>query len=419
MLLDHIKSVEPDADRLELILAIAFRRRVPSRAFEQFMSAVESSRRGDQALANLRLALAKLSHVPDAHDLPERIAMADTLLTGGMPPDELLAALSLDRNSEAGFEKFDPDQPRVPAGNGPESGRWTAEFLSGAASLAMSTALEAAPILGEGFGALALCAATAAFGVLGFGTAFGLLVVPSPNSVSTSGPLPGNSGQTYSYDQPTGVLHVFDASGQLLAGGLRDRSGVIFDVDTGVPFARVLDGSIVFGATALAVARADEDALASPKAIARAEADSKEPKLCPEPGPDQPGSKSASARARAYQEQISRFINPHRPLEFGTVPALMNPSTGSLVHYDECDEKTGHMIEAKGPGFGDLLAVEPAKENFTREWLDQGRREVDAAGDRKVIWYFADTPAAAYARELFSKNDLGTIVVRVQPAEMR
>lgn len=250
-LLKHAAGAQAHAGRLDLMLAIAFRQRVPRAAFSQFLSAVENSRRGEQALANLRLALSGLSQIRDVHDLPERIEKVEILLSGGMEPEDVLAALDLDE--EADFRKYDQAQPRVPAGSGPESGRWTSGSSGGAASSAAAVALRAAPLLDASFGPLALRAATAFFGGLGFGTAFGLLVVPSPNSVSTSGPMPGDAGQTYSLDQPTGVLRVLDAAGQVLAAGVRDKSGVFADADTGVPFARALDGTIVFGSAAIAV----------------------------------------------------------------------------------------------------------------------------------------------------------------------
>lgn len=150
----------------------------------------------------------------------------------------------------------------------------------------------------------------------------------------------------------------------------------------------------------------------------QADVDSNEPKLCPDPGPDQPGSESASDRAKAYQEQISRMINPQRPLPYGIVPALVNPATGDLVHYDECDEKTGDMIEAKGRGFSGLLSFSQGAESVDRKWLNQSYNEVQAAGSRQVVWYFAEQDAADYAKQLFVRQggDREKIIIRVQPA---
>lgn len=37
------------------------------------------------------------------------------------------------------------------------------------------------------------------------------------------------------------------------------------------------------------------------------------------------------------------------------------------------------------------------------EWLDQANRQISAAPNRPIIWYFNDEVAAEYAKRLFSK----------------
>ena len=80
------------------------------------------------------------------------------------------------------------------------------------------------------------------------------------------------------------------------------------------------------------------------------------------------------------------MINPERPLEYGLAMSLINPFTGNIVHYDECDEKTGTMIEAKAASFDGLLQFEPAVTNVTNQWLDQSAREVAAAGTAGSVY---------------------------------
>ena len=52
------------------------------------------------------------------------MALAEEALAKGASPRALLKALGLD-GASLDARKFNPDQPRVPAGNGRESGRWT------------------------------------------------------------------------------------------------------------------------------------------------------------------------------------------------------------------------------------------------------------------------------------------------------
>ena len=77
------------------------------------------------------------------------------------------------------------------------------------------------------------------------------------------------------------------------------------------------------------------------------------------------------------------------------------------------------MIEAKGPGFSGLLAFDAGQTNVTDKWPDQSLREVQAAGARSVVWYFAEQYAAEKATEMFRKAGKGRekIIIKVQPAE--
>ncbi len=84
------------------------------------------------------------------------------------------------------------------------------------------------------------------------------------------------------------------------------------------------------------------------------------------------------------------------------------------VHYDDCREADGAMIEAKG-NYADFLASSFGERKLTDEWLKQANRQVRAAGNRRVEWYFHDPEAAAFAEGLFAKNDLGSIGIHVLP----
>lgn len=82
--------------------------------------------RGEKALANLRLAFAGLPRLRDAADAA-RLRAAEYLLDHGLTPRELLRELDIDA-SPLDLRKYDPNQPRVPAGQGKDSGRWWSEL---------------------------------------------------------------------------------------------------------------------------------------------------------------------------------------------------------------------------------------------------------------------------------------------------
>lgn len=87
-----------------------------------------------------------------------------------------------------------------------------------------------------------------------------------------------------------------------------------------------------------------------------------EPRLCPAPGPDKP-----NKAGREYANYVKAFVNPFPST---TLPdmgfQLFNPSSGKLVFYDDCEQETGTMIEAKGPGYVGLLTFAITMNGWTR-----------------------------------------------------
>jgi hypothetical protein len=78
----------------------------------------------------MHLALATLGRLPRPRDAARRLFLADKLLEAGSEPETILRALDLDPD-EVLTRAYNPDQPRVPAGSGRESGQWTSENSSG------------------------------------------------------------------------------------------------------------------------------------------------------------------------------------------------------------------------------------------------------------------------------------------------
>ena len=111
---------------------------------------------------------------------------------------------------------------------------------------------------------------------------------------------------------------------------------------------------------------------------------------------------------------------PFRPLPDGWAVSMINHATGRRVYYDDCRELDGTMIEAKGPGFGNLLRSESMQEKIGKRFTGQAERQIAASGGRDIDWYFADEKAADFARELFMESKkLERINVRFVPAVTR
>ncbi|ARN80705.1 hypothetical protein MCBRY_000687 [Methylocystis bryophila] len=327
------------------------------------------------------------------------------------------------------FVKYDPNQPRIPAGNGRSSGRWgtgggtptepvSARGLPPAATQASRDAQALRATRGVGTFAEGLFDTVASSEFLtGLGTlaesaagpavTLGAIFIPTPAGRVSEGVIPGQPDLHYSFDEPAGVLRLYgeDESGrQTVAYASRGAHGIFADSDTGVPIARLLNGSLVFDADSLADDWPDQASQSTPD----------EPRLCPDPGPDVPH--GASERAKAYQLQISALNNPQRPLPPGMAVSLINPRTGKRVTFDDCRESDGTMIEAKGPSFSRMLKYEFLAERIKNRWLSQADRQLAAAGSRDVEWFFAEPEAREKAREWF-KAKYQKIELSLVPAE--
>jgi hypothetical protein len=134
---------------------------------------------------------------------------------------------------------------------------------------------------------------------------------------------------------------------------------------------------------------------------AQAATEENSPKLCPDPKPDVPH--GASDRATEYQAPISRLNNPQEPLPSGVAVSLINPVTGEPGSNDDCRERDGTMIEAKGPRYAKLLEHDAPSENVRAEWIDQATDQVQASSGRRIEGYFG-RQARRIGREIFDKT---------------
>ena len=118
-----------DPERALALLSVTAGRSVPARVLEGIAAAARHWSRGDAALANLRLVFAGLPRLEEPQAL-HKLRAADWLLGNGRTPRALMRELGLDASAldaapSDDLGKYNPAQPRVPAGNGIESGRWS------------------------------------------------------------------------------------------------------------------------------------------------------------------------------------------------------------------------------------------------------------------------------------------------------
>lgn len=114
-------------ERILALLAVAYGKAIAPSVLGNIHRASAAWSRGETALALVHLARTRLPKLPEGDEAPFRLFAADRVLAAGVAPRELLKACGLDVGPldlwKAGYN---PDEPRVPAGN-PDGGQWTSE----------------------------------------------------------------------------------------------------------------------------------------------------------------------------------------------------------------------------------------------------------------------------------------------------
>jgi hypothetical protein len=297
--------------------------------------------------------------------------MADGLMRAGTSPHDILHALDLDPSYVEAVEKlYNPLEPRVPAGNRIFSGRWT--ILSFLAEL---TAAQAGRL---GVWALAQLGVEAAGAV----AVAGVLVFPSPNSIRVEGEIKGLRGGRYSWNRDEARLHItYETADGQQRTFTAQRKGQKFLDPQGQVVGRILpDDQVVIDADVLPGRPANDN----------------EPKLCPLPERD----KRTNDKGLAYEAFMRPLVNPGMPTPLGWGYYLVNPSAGKAVEFDDCQQKTGIVMDYKDRYW--KLLSDPDTQGFTiRKLWKQALDQVQAAGERAIRWYFSEKQSADYVRELF------------------
>ena len=387
----QLRTTKGGEARVLALLSAAYDRAVQPAVLGNIDRAAKAWNAGDECLAYIHLAHARLGELPHPHDAIQRLLIVDAFLKAGGNPRTVFQGLKVDASYIDALEKeYNPAELRVPPGSGKPSGEWTRggevakppapSFAPprvgapGAASWLSRLAPSAALSLGR----FALTLITGAGGAV---AAFGLLFIPSSNNIHAEGEVEGIPGLRYSWNRDEAVVQfTYDANDGTRRTFTAWRQGDEVRDITGKVIGRVLPGdTIAFNSAAIAPDLVKQN----------------EPKLCPEPPmPDRRGSDQGKDYdenpSRQYEDYIKKFINDP-PTPSGYVYMLPRPKgDGEPVTYDDCQRKAGILFEIKGEQYAWLLQMREAKESITQEWLAQAYRQVEASDGRPIIWIFAE-----------------------------
>jgi hypothetical protein len=122
----RLAKLQGEEARLLALLSATYGRAIAPSVVGNIERAAKSWRDGDDCLAAIHLAHARLPQPDDQYEAARRLFVTDAFIKAGTSPFAILDALSLDRSYVQALEKFyNPLQPRVPAGSGRTSGQWT------------------------------------------------------------------------------------------------------------------------------------------------------------------------------------------------------------------------------------------------------------------------------------------------------
>jgi len=412
----HLQQVKEQDARLLALLSAACGKVLPRSVVDNFERAAKCWSAGDDCLAYIHLAHARLPAPRDAHASACRLLAAEIALGAGIAPQSILQALQAPHADLDPLEKFDPNQPRVPAGSGRTSGQWTDGGATGAAvsagepkpqvqpqgsSVVARMPTPPASFLGE-LGAsqlaeLGLYAARLLGPAAAAAVAFGLLFIPSPNDVRVEGEVPEIPGLRYSWNRDEALLDfTYEAPGGEGRSFTAQLDEDVFRDPQGRVVGRVLpDGTIAVDAAAISPDLVDED----------------EPRLCPAPADD----RRTNDKGLAYEMHVRNIINPGNPTPPGLAYYLPNPEdSGNMVSFDECQHATGSFLAEAKDKYAGLLRFESGMQSVAEQFLDQAKRQVDAAaGNYEVRWYFSEKDTADFAQGLFREMDEGREKIKI------
>jgi len=333
-------------DRILALLTAAFSAPVNAAVLIKLRHASKLWRQGDKSLAQIHLEQLRLPKL-ETEEQAFRLFLADQLIASGHSPRDLCKVLGFDLPK--GLRKFSPDQTRDDHGRwtsggrdagsaGGSSARGSSRSNTDAPSSTVPSRAEQAaagaaaegtilgPLSAESLAGLA----TVAAGFAGAAAAFGLVFIPSPNGgVTSQGAVPGEPGLNYSLNHDEGSLIITrsgPAGDKTVTAAHLGQDGVFRD-ETGAPIARAAGSSVVIDPDAVSAAAApketqQDDAGANVSAETQTQTKREEPKLCPDPGPENiNGRKKFDVQ---YEQYVRSIVNPQRqpPLPAGLAFSL-------------------------------------------------------------------------------------------------
>lgn len=410
---DFGRAVRSEA-RLKMLLSAAYGASVSAESIGHLKAATRRWRAGDAGQAELHLALSRLGKLDAPFEASRRLAMVDDLMRAGLTVEQILSALAIARSAWGVVRKYDSAEPRIPAGNGRPSGRWTS---GGGGAVVSATPIQ--PVRQHPAG-MAIAAGAADFG----------------GGIDLAGLTTAGLARLAAF---VGVLAEVGAlGGTILVGGVAAAVGIVVWSDTGPKgkwitadgagnvsfFVQPDETAVRFRITAASgvkefTASPDPDGnyrdpdgnpiakwvktgakIALVISLAALGADKDKPSLCPARTPDKKG---ARPKDQDFEDFMKVQVNPQNPTPRGMAFQFYNPKTDKMVNIDDCQQSTGIPFEYKGTGYSEPMnQARGYGPSVLEKLVKQATAQVQATDNRPLrVWVFAEKSAADQVRATF------------------
>jgi hypothetical protein len=122
----RLRPLQGQEARVLTLLSAAYGKAVAPSVLANIERAAKAWREGDDCLAYIHLAHARLPTLREPYDAARRLFIVDGFMKAGTSPRAVFEAFHFGAAYIDAVEKFfNPDEPRVPAGSGRTSGEWT------------------------------------------------------------------------------------------------------------------------------------------------------------------------------------------------------------------------------------------------------------------------------------------------------
>jgi hypothetical protein len=192
----RLADLQGEEARLLTLLAATYGKAISPSVLGGIERAAKCWHEGDDMAALDHLVDAGLPPPVDQAEEARRLFVTDAFIKAGTHPLAILQMLGLDAAYvEIVAKLYNPLEPRVPAGNGVFSGRWT-KALSFLGDLTATQAKQ-----------LALWASRLAVGA-GAVDVFRLIFIPSDNRIRVEGDIKGLPGGHYAWNRDESEIHI-------------------------------------------------------------------------------------------------------------------------------------------------------------------------------------------------------------------